>query len=122
MKIWLKKCPYSYNDYCTDMFLVDTDQKEIVEHVTLDSTIANRNGHSTNQTAKQTIASIESEYDVNKNLTTVERWTALDGYVYTLFDGGKAVKTLKLDDYIKQHKDVPSSKWFASSVSSMINE
>lgn len=120
MKIWLKKCPYSYNDYCTDMFLVDTEQKEIVEHVTLDTTIAKRNGHSTNQTAEQTIASIESEYDVNKNLTAVERWTALDGYVYTLFENGEEIKNLKLDDFIKQNKDVPSSKWFAAAVASMV--
>lgn len=120
MKIWLKKCPNSYNNFCTDMYLVDTDQKEIIEHVTLDTTIAQRNGHSTNQTAAQTITDIESEHDVDKRLTAIEKWTTLDGYVYTLYDNGRAIKTLKLDDYIKQNKDIPSSKWFAAAVASMI--
>lgn len=120
MKIWLKKCPYSYNNYCTDMFLVDVDSSEIIEHITLDTTIAKRNGHSTSQTAEQTIASIESENDVSKNLTAVERWTARDGYVYTLFEDGKEIKNLKLDDFIKHNKDVPSSKRFAAAVASMV--
>lgn len=120
MKIWVKKCPNSYNDYCTDIFLVDTEQNEIVEHVTLDTMIAKRNGHSTNQTAEQTITSIENEYDVNKNLTVLERWAPLDGYVFTLFEGGKEIKKLKLDDFIKNNKDVPSSKWFAAAVASMV--
>lgn len=120
MKIWLKRCPNTYNDYCTDMFLIDTEIPAVIEHVDITGNIAKRNGTSTNQTAKQTIEAVESEHAVETEIMAIEHWTAKDGYVYTLQKNGEDVKTMKLDDFLATHKNIPSSNWFAAAVANMI--